>query len=343
MLGGLGISRIDGVKFHLVEKLRRLRNLYRLLGNGFMDALKFARHSSLGGRLTKEDQYFAALTMYYHGIEKGMTLPSPRPLFGKALISRILATLKLYRRQFGYGQAGNLAINALSRYIAFNESLVQPDPSLVRLRSELEKLKQSSAYDDRTEALGGITFFSKDEVLADAKCDLTRFFQSRHSVRDFSDDPVDVDLIVQAVAMARTTPSVCNRQPYRACVLTEKPMIESVLSHQNGNQGFGDKVDKLLVVVGNMAAFIAPAERHELWVDGGMFAMSLVYALHSLGLATCCLNWSAGCSDDRYLRKDLGLRAGELVVMMIAVGNLPHNFRVCQSTRKPMDDMMVVI
>ena len=55
-----------------------------------------------------------------------------------------------------------------------------------------------------------------------------------------------------------------------------------------GNAGFGDRVPLVLVITSDLQTFFAPEERNQAWIDGGMFAMSLVHALHSLGLASCC-------------------------------------------------------
>ena len=70
--------------------------------------------------------------------------------------------------------------------------------------------------------------------------------------------------------------------------------------------------------------------------------MSLIYALHSLGLGTCCLNWSVTRERDLALRKDAKIDHSESIIMMIAVGNLPDNFSVANSSRKPVEEILVL-
>jgi nitroreductase len=70
--------------------------------------------------------------------------------------------------------------------------------------------------------------------------------------------------------------------------------------------------------------------------------MSLVYALHSLGVGTCCLNFCVEKETDAALRACAGIPDSQAVIMMIAVGPLPERFAVAQSPRKRIDEVIVV-
>src|SRR3546814_1994141 len=69
-------------------------------------------------------------------------------------------------------------------------------------------------------------------------------------------------------------------------------IIDRALSLQNGNRGFGHEIPCLLILCTDLSAFDTAGERYQHWIDGGMFSMSLVWALHALGYSSCCLNWS---------------------------------------------------
>ena len=114
-----------------------------------------------------------------------------------------------------------------------------------------------------------------------------------------------------------------------------------MLSYQNGNRGFGDKASHVLIVTSDLHHFTSAGERNQCWIDGGMFAMSLVYALHSLGLGTCCLNWSVECDQDRALKNNTLISESEAVIMMIAVGVIPEKLNVAVSPRKPLAEVIV--
>ena len=77
-------------------------------------------------------------------------------------------------------------------------------------------------------------------------------------------------------------------------------------------------------------------ERNQCWIDGGMFAMSLVLGLHAQGLGTCFLNWSKSAPEDKAMRALLQLPPQEAIITLIAVGNLPRSLSVAKSVRPPL-------
>ena len=87
--------------------------------------------------------------------------------------------------------------------------------------------------------------------------------------------------------------------------------------------------------------FFSVGERNQCWIDGGLFSMSLVYGLHSLGLGSCCLNWSVEKEADQKLRRITGIPQSEVVIMMIGVGHLPEKLVVARSMRKPLETILV--
>jgi nitroreductase len=149
-------------------------------------------------------------------------------------------------------------------------------------------------------------------------------------------------LVERAVTLAQKSPSVCNRQAWKVHVITAEDEKRKVLDLQNGSRGFGDQANKVLIVTVELGNFLTVGERNQGWVDGGMFAMSLVYALHSLGLGTCCLNWAVRHERDRQLKHEVDISNSESIIMMIAVGHLPDEFPVAQATRRNVKGMLIV-
>ena len=96
----------------------------------------------------------------------------------------------------------------------------------------------------------------------------------------------------------------------------------------------------MFIVTSDLQAFCNPGERFQCWIDGGMFAMSLLYAAHSLRLGACALNWSQTCERDIAMRTAVGIPDNEVVVMMMAVGHLPSQFSVAQSARKELSEVV---
>ncbi|NKB56014.1 MAG: hypothetical protein GKS00_06735 [Alphaproteobacteria bacterium] len=184
---------------------------------------------------------------------------------------------------------------------------------------------------------GGTTKVTEEEIRAATHGVAETFFDTRHSVRQFTDLAVDRQLIEESLKRAQRTPSVCNRQCARVHVLTDSKAKAKALSFQNGNRGFGSQASVIFIVTADLSVFTDAGERFQGWIDGGMYAMSLVYALHSLGLGSCTLNWSVAPGIDRRMRSALNIPENELVIMMIAAGHIPDSFKVASSPRLPVE------
>ena len=140
--------------------------------------------------------------------------------------------------------------------------------------------------------------------------------------------------------MAQKTPSVCNRQSSKVYLFHNKDDVNKVLSYQNGCASFAKSVQAVYIVTSNLESFISTDERNQCWIDGGLFAMSLLYALHSLGIGSCCLNWCATKKSDDLLHSAAGISKSEVVIMLIACGNYPNDLRVARSVRRPLDEVL---
>jgi nitroreductase len=319
----------------------------KLLINYTYDFQRFIRFStaSSGGLLTisnttSKANLRALITMEYHRIEKALALKETRTAFGASTIQRLIKGIEAYQKLYGSDELIQVAVNNLLAYHQFNSQRGYEDSDLYSTIFKLQKYTETQLSIPNDE--GGVSRVCKEEIWAKAKLDLRDFFASRYSIRNFTSEEVDLRLIEQAVIMAQKTPSVCNRQSSKVYVFSREEDKKLVLSYQNGNSGFGHLVDKVLIVTSDLQNFASVGERNQCWIDGGMYAMSVIYALHSLGLGTCCLNWSVEYKVDRQMRKAAGISDSEAVIMMIGVGHLPDEFMVAQSSRKKIDEVLIV-
>jgi nitroreductase len=167
-----------------------------------------------------------------------------------------------------------------------------------------------------------------------------KFFNLRRSVRQFAAEPVTHEEIERAVRMAQRAPSVCNRQGAKVYAYTETAERSLVLSFQDGNEGFGNEASVVFVVTSDMSIFYKNGERNQAFVDGGLFAMALVFALHALGLGSCMLNWSKSPRQDASLRRALGIPESEVVVTLLVAGRLLPDFSVAASPRRSLGEVL---
>lgn len=68
--------------------------------------------------------------------------------------------------------------------------------------------------------MGGDVVIHVADKVNNSQLTFSQLMESRHSVQEFSEEPVSVSQIKAAVKTAMRIPSVCNRQPTRVHVIT---------------------------------------------------------------------------------------------------------------------------
>lgn len=311
-----------------------VRGLYRLLGalNGFFyDYSRFLRNGGWPGSMDEKGQRDYALVMLYHGLEKSLSYKSRNPDSGW---KNAFEALTLIEKAYVLGELGRVdevAINALEKFIGLPENKDTSRALLIRERLKVIDYKRVDG--------AGVINLASSEFLKGILKDPEGFFNSRYSLREFKEEAVDKELIGRAVRLAMKTPSVCNRQAWAVYHSADQKVKDVVLDHQNGNKPFGKKIPNLLVVTADLKAFFTGNERYQHWIDGGLFSMSLIYALHSLGVGSCPLNWSQSPSVDKSLRMLLDIDSAHTIIMVVAVGYPDEWNKVCVSARRPLDDV----
>ncbi|AOY79093.1 nitroreductase family protein [Moorena producens JHB] len=318
--------------------LRSIRKLFDLFKNYYYDFRRFSQKSALLDEYSTKIRHQGRIIAHYHVIEKGLSLKTPRTGFGTDVVNNLLSILNSYHKQYGLDEIGQVALNTLFSYYQFNLSRGQDNQELL---NELNYLKSTIPQKVICITEGGVKHVVKEDIVKPANFNFREFVNSRHSIRNFASGTVPINLIEDAVSMALRTPSVCNRQTWKVHLFSDAEIKKKVLSHQNGNRGFGDTADKILIVTSDLNYFTVPGERNQGFIDGGMFAMSLIHALHSLGIGTCCLNWSVTYKVDQALHRNAGISDSEIIIMMIAIGQLPEQFCVAQSSRRKVQDILI--
>lgn len=310
--------------------IRRLLARVKVLSSYGYDARRFLGASSAGRSADDEERLAAHITMDYHRLEKGMALPSPRYGFGRDAVLRLIRNIARYEGSYGPSDVTQFGRSALAAYRSFNHGNAAPE-----LVSAIDSLLESAPVDCHgVDALTSETLFPFDSQAA--QCFLT----SRRSVRQFDGRQVPEELLRAAVRIAQQAPSVCNRQSARVFVSNEREKMNEMLRFQNGNRGFGDRLGAVIVIASDMRAFTSLGERNQCWVDGGIFAMSMALALHSLHIGACMLNWSVEPGRDRALRHCLGLDDNYAIITMMGAGYALDSLVVAASPRRKTDDIV---
>lgn len=272
------------------------------------------------------------LAMVYHGLEKSLSYKKRNQNSGWKNAYQILELLKEASKTTEFGYHDIASIQVLNKFINLTENLT--DDRTISIKEELKNYRHFIS----TENHGAIEYSNQDYqkgILNDPEL----FFYSRYSLREFKNQIIDANSIQRAIKLALKTPSVCNRQAWAIYHTADEEIKNIVLNYQIGNKPFGNKIPNLMLIATDLKAFFSPDEHYQHWIDGGLFSMSLIYAFHALGIATCALNWSAKPKNDKALRKNLKIQDNHTIILVLAIGYPNDNNRVCASTRRPIEEI----
>lgn len=208
---------------------------------------------------------------------------------------------------------------------------------------------------------------SDTEMLAEASAFYAQM-QRRHSVRDFTDRPIDRAVIKECIRAAGTAPSGANHQPWHFVAISNAAFKHEIrLAAEEEERRFyeggaGDEWLKALEPIGTNDEKphldIAPwlivvfAQRWGHFDDGTRFKN--YYVPESVGIATGFLLTAlhlAGLTmlthtpnPMRFLNKMLGRPDSEKPVMIIAVGHPAPDAKVPKvaKMKKPLDEILTV-
>ncbi len=304
------------------------------------DGWRFARSAHLFGPFKNRACARAHLLRLAHSLEKGMALPAPRHGFGKNVTGVLLDDLERYSNEFSPDDTSCSVLGIIEATLEYHRKRDVEWPEYARRVAQLRS-QHEGVVASNDQAVGTVQI-TRSELEKALPRDPEAFFNLRRSVRQFCKEPITQEEIRRAVFMAQRSPSVCNRQGAKVYVYTEPADRARVLSFQDGNEGFGDRASAVFVVTSDMSMFYKNGERNQAFVDGGLFAMSLVFALHAMCFGTCMLNWSKGPQEDLRLRKALKISDCEVVVTLLVAGRLLPEFSVAASPRRSLDEVLIL-
>lgn len=280
----------------------------------------------------------AELIFHYHKIEKGLCMPPPRRFFGVEPAKKTVELIYEWEARGGALDAPSY-LGAIEAMRAYAQSLAAcPPPAdvacwMVPMLERFLHAHHAVARELSTPVKAAPTMEHSAAVM-------NSLMHARRSVRHYKDEPVPVDLIERCVAVAQLSPSACNRQPWRVHLYKNSDQIKKLLNLQNGNSGFGHQIKSLLIISSDRRSFFDASERNEPYVDGGLFSMSLILALQSEGVASCCLNWCVDEERDSEAHRLGGIDDSEAIIMYLAVGYADEAAIVPRSARKPPSSVL---
>ncbi|CUX64078.1 conserved hypothetical protein [Agrobacterium tumefaciens str. Kerr 14] len=319
-----------------VGTLSRLQSFVTLVRNFVYDFRRYRASSFIDGPRERQNLE-AHIRLLSHMLEYGLSLSDPRAGFGIDKVRLLAEEVSRYIESYGPDAATDNGLGVLAAYVAYNTANGADVLEAKMLFDDLLALNITSSP-----CAAGSEVVSAHTIRAAAACDFMAFMHARHSIRQYDRlRPVEPDKIGRAVAAAMQSPSSCNRQTTKVLAFTERDSVQRVLSHHQGNRGFGDQLGGVFVVTVDLRNWNTIGERNQGWVDGGMFAMTLALGLHAEGLGACMLNWSATMEEDRSMRRLLGLGETHVIITLIGFGHMVESFSVPVSRRRPIEQVLL--
>jgi nitroreductase len=254
-----------------------------------------------------------------HRLEKGLVMRPRRAVFGRDFIEETVTIFGQIARAETGGWSSELhwSNDVLSHYF---EAVDRSEPRIERARALYELIgKDHVTLPDLGEAQ---VPFARD-LSRPATVDYDAFMElcrRRRSVRWFEDRPVPRDVIDKALLAAVQAPSACNRQPFHFRIFDDPAQAQEIAALAMGTKGFADKLPHLAVLVGQLRAYPYERDRHAIYIDASLSAMSFMFALETMGAASCPINWPDHEPYETRMRERLDLAPDERVVMLLAFG-----------------------
>ena len=308
-----------------------LSNLYRYDERKFRKSLELSKTEEV-----KQEQLIANIILLGHILEK--SLSNDKFELGRSFtnLRYIADVLKTYDRK-GYDKSElgyQSAIATVRKVYEIHKNTKYVKEVTNILSYSLREIQNSQSN------TGGVEVISNVSKKQNKKKNFEELSENRYSVRAFSDEPVEPSAIEKIVHISAKTPSVCNRQASRVRIIYDKKIIAKILEVQGGMAGYSTPPCLMLITVDD-SSFLGAHERNQGFIDGGLYAMSILYSMEYEGLAACPLNCMFLEDKEKTIRGLLNIPETEKLIMFIACGHFKESNYVCKSFRYPAEHFLI--
>ncbi|MFB9051450.1 nitroreductase family protein [Formosa undariae] len=273
-----------------------------------------------------------------HRIEKGISasLLVKREMFAKDYIEEtVFGVEELLNTKYVNTPFHKWSVDVLNNYF----QLVKLDEDLQYLSEKWKIMFNKFNIKDLENVNLHIPYnYSKLPISNIGFSELDSLFKRRHSVRWYNDKKVNVKLIKQAVESSLSSPSACNRQPFEVLYITGQ-RLNNMKALKLGFEMFSDNIKSFIFIVGDLSSYTEEQDKHLIYIDGGLFAMSLMLSLESLGISSCPINYPDTVGLDDKVQKILDLENYQKGVMLLSVGYANEDSPIPFSAKKELNEI----
>ncbi|KUL81710.1 hypothetical protein ZTR_09512 [Talaromyces verruculosus] len=208
-------------------------------------------------------------------LEKGLTLEEPRTGFGRPKVEFILRAVKALK-ETGYTSVATRGDRGtIQDYFPFYEE------HHFTLPTDYERSLRDFVGEGKDSFRGGAVPLTKEKIQEATAFDYTRLVQTRHSIHHDTGESISPEQIKLAVSRTIHSSRSVNRETRRVYAVYDPVLRDRWLKCQFGNNEFGHKIGTVLVITADIREFDIIGERNQAWIDGGLFAMGMNFALHA--------------------------------------------------------------
>ncbi|MDD4055963.1 MAG: nitroreductase family protein [Bacteroides sp.] len=329
------IKKLIGPKS--IEKINILRRRIALSRSFYIDRKLYIKHSSVFKKNTY-NKIESEITLRYHSIEKGFLYDPIRYRFAKKRVEELLDYLKYDEVSFHINdvQIQSAILNLCVYYeLHINNNIDISDYFKIE---EYKHLKSNLTLKEQP-----VKHHTSSDYFNFSSSNFEEFSKSRCSVRSFTGEKISIDMFQKVVKLANQAPTVCNRQGISVNLIDNKDKIDKILSIQGGLRGYSDNLSQLIVLTSDRSYFYSIGERYQLYIDGGIYLMNLLYALHYYEIAACPAHWGMPTEADLKAQEIIGLNESEKIICLIAIGKPVDEFKTTLSLRRSYNENLRVI
>ncbi len=153
--------------------------------------------------------------------------------------------------------------------------------------------------------------------------DFLEVIEKRHSVRKYSDKPVERDLLDAIVKVAQTAPSSRNSKSSAFMIVEDKDTLEALATMRDYGSGLIAGAPAAIVVLGDET-------KTDLWVDNCAISATFVQlAVTAMDLVSCWVHCNGrprlkdepdGAKAEDFVSELLGLKDGLHPYCVVAIG-----------------------
>ena len=154
--------------------------------------------------------------------------------------------------------------------------------------------------------------------------DFLEVIEKRHSVRKFTEEPVERELLDAIIGIAQTAPSSRNSHSTAFMIVEDKDTLQAISEMRDHGSSFVKGAPAAIVVMGDRS-------KSDIWVENASISATFIQlAATALDLGSCWVHVrerlrskddpSRGTAEE-YLRSLLGIREEFGVLCVIAVGH----------------------